>query len=322
MSALVGLALLSCSPETAPGDPRLDDAIRRAMRWMTTIDVDPVRLRREKGMKGIKHLVEYLDSHLLAYQWSDDPETVRIARERILDSLRVTDEDAYHNLASVDARRFRQDSMSYLRACWIAEQLGKDTSRYRLEINRILPKLHAHLSTRGVDQRMGFALLFSQLDLPRPETEEQIYPESLIARHAPTSYYFSSPDRPYDITHEVFAMTGHGARPFPFPAAEDERYAKRTVKELLRHHVRETNLDLAAEFLVTVVQLGEADSAIARQAREFIFRGQNEDGSFGSYAREGAVMRRRNPRYDVRIGGNLHTTMVCIWALIETSPKR
>ena len=325
-------ALVACSPE-APGSvsqdtqeaeeaspsdvSRLEDAIRRAMEWMATIDVHPIRLREEKGMKGIKHLVEYLDFHYLAYRASVDPQIKAASRKRAMDVLRVTEDGVYHNLASVDDRRFKQDSMSYLRACWLAEQFEFETTRYRREIEKVLPRIYRHLPTRGVDQRMGFALLFRQLGYSRPETEEQIYPESLIANHQPVSYYLRAPDRPYDLTHEVFDMTERGARSFPFPSPADERYAKGMVRRLLNHSMGQGNIDLTGEFLVNLVELGEARSAVAHEAREFIYRGQNRDGSFGNYEKEALAMRIRNPRYDVRIGGNLHTTMVCIWALVE-----
>ena len=334
LGGVVVVALLACSGEMPrprdagrdgeggppPAATRLDETIRRAMAWTATLDVHPLRLREEKGMKGIKHMVEFLNFHNVVYRWSDDRDVRRTARERALATLRVTNDDAYHNLAAVDDRRFKQDSMSYLRACVLAEQFEADTRRYRLEIEKILPRLHAHLPARGIDQRMGFAVLFRQLGLAAPERETDVYPRSLIAQQVPMSYYLSAPDRPYDITHEIFAMTRRGTQPFPFRSEDEERYARTMVRQLLSHFMQGGNVDLSAEFLVNLAQLGEARSALARQAREFIFQSQNPDGSFGNYSRAGIVMRQRNPRYDVRIGGNLHTTLVCIWALVETVP--
>lgn len=296
---------------------RLDQIIRRAMRWMTTIDVHPLRLREQKGMKGIKHMVEYLDFHYLVHQWSDDQELKKEARDRALKLLKVIEEDAYHNLASLDDKRFRGESMSYLRACWLATKFGINTHRYHSEIKKILPRLYDHLPTRGVDQRMGFALLLSQLGYDRPETEEQIYPESLIARQVPIAYYFTSADKPYDITHEIFALSARGTRPFDVPNPESDRYARETVRSLLRRSMRAGNIDIAGELLVNLSQLGEGKTVLTDEAKEMLFRGQNKDGSFGNYEKEAAAMKTRNPRYDVRIGGNLHTTMVCTWALTE-----
>jgi hypothetical protein len=286
---------------------------------MTTIDTHPIRLRRQNGMKGIKHLVEYLSFHHRIYVRSRDREIQRTARDRALQALSVTDEDAYHDLATADATRFKHESMSYLRACWIAEQFGIDTSRYRREILKIVPRLHAHLPTRGIDQRMGFAVLFANLGIPRPETEQQVYPYSLIAKHAPLLFYLDSPARPYALTHEIFSMTARGSRAFPFPNEQDERYAKEIVKQLLEHSIEAESLDIAAELLVNLVQLGEAESPIAQRALEFVLQEQNEDGSFGNYAAQEILLRKSNPRYDIQVGGYLHTTYVCIWALLEMS---
>jgi hypothetical protein len=273
-------------------------------------------------MKGVKHFVEYLDLLLLAATWPDDATLSAAARARALDVLRVADEDAYHNLAAADPQRFKEDNMSYLRACWLARELGKDISRYRGEIEKVLPRLHQSLPGRGIDQRLGFALLLAELGLPPPETEADVYPLTCIARRLPLSYYLESGDRPYDITHEIFALTSRGSRPFTFPSAADERYARETVRSLLAIFMKQGNVDLAAEFLVNLAQLGEADTPLGREAREFIFRGQNPDGSFGAYDQAAAVVIKGNPRYDVRVGAYLHTTMVAIWALVSTAPNQ
>ncbi len=271
-------------------------------------------------MKGVKHFVELLDLLFLAFQRKEDPELSELARIRAFEALRAIDDDAYHDLAPADPKRFREDSMSYLRACWLATQFGKDTSRYRREIEKVLPAIYQHLPTRGVDQRMGFAVLFGQLGLPVPEALEKIYPESLIGRRVPLDYYLVAPDRPYDITHEVFALTERGKAVFRFPSADDEGYAKETVRHLLRQSMQQQNLDLAGEFLVNLAELGEGATDLAREGREYILRGQNADGSFGKYDPEAAKVAKGNPLYDSRIGGNLHTTMVCLWGLVETEP--
>ena len=46
---------------------------------------------------------------------------------------------------------------------------------------------------------------------------------------------------------------------------------------------------------------------------------QNGDGSFGSFDEE--AIRRLRPRYDIRIGGYLHTTHVSVWALTAMSSR-
>jgi hypothetical protein len=298
---------------------RVSAALARAVAWAGALDLDPIKLREERGMKGIKHFVEYLDLLHLAYQWPADPALSAAARARAVEVLAVTDAPAYHSLGAADDQRFREDSMSYLRACMLAERFGKDTARYRGEIEELLPRLYGHLSSRGVDQRMGFALLLGQLELPRTEAEGEVYPESLIARRAPLSYYAGGRDRPYDITHEIFAMTWRGARALPFPDKGDARYAEETVSALLTAALERGDLDLGAELLVNLAELGRADSELARKARAWILDSQNADGSWGRYEEEARQLAETRPRYSVPIGGYLHTTMVCAWALVVTS---
>lgn len=307
-------------PQNGPVEPRLEAVVRRAVAWAGGLDVDPMRVRDELGMKGVKHFVEYLSLLHQAHRMDETSAFGKEVQTRAVEVLRVVELDGYHVLSNVDDRRFRQDSMSYLRAALLAKRFGVSSARYRRELEAVLGRLKRALPTRGVDQRMGFAFLLAELGFDAPETRESIYPESLIARQVPLAYYLVSPDRPYDITHEIFAMTGRGTRPFPFPRPQDQDYARRTVEALLSRSLKTANLDLAAEFLVNLAYLGQASSPLAEQAREFIFRGQNPDGSFARYDAARARQAKGNPRYDVRIGGNLHTTMVCIWALIETAP--
>lgn len=270
-------------------------------------------------MKGIKHFVESLDLLLLARDWPGDPQLSSLAQTRARQALAVTADPEYHRLDVVDDVRFRQDSMSYLRACWLAEQFGWDTADYRRKIQRVLPRIHRHLPTRGIDQRMGFALLLRQLGFPQTETIASIWPETLLARHAPLAWYLESGDRPYDLTHEIFAMSWRGARSVPFPSPADARYARGMVRELLQRCLASGNLDLAGELLVNLAELEDAGGDLARRTRAFLFAGQNPDGSFGVYDPTAVRRAKRNPSYDVRIGGNLHTTMVVLWALITTA---
>ena len=332
--ALLSLALATagCSPTGAPtrappssaaaagsepSSPRLAESLARAVEWAATLDVHPVRVRRELGMKGVKHFVEYLDLLFLARRQRGSADLAAAAQRHAEAALRAIEKPDYHDLALADERRFREDSMSYLRACWLAEQFGVGTTRYRAEIEKVLPRIYAHLPGRGVDQQMGFAVLFRQLGFAAPQSLGAVYAQSNVARHQPLSYFLVSGDRPYDLTHEIFAITERGAAAFRVPLREDEDYARETVRSLLELSLDEGNLDLTGELLVNLCELGESRSQLAVRAIDTIYGAQNRDGSFGIYDPEQAKVLKGNPRYDARIGGNLHTTMVCCWGLFE-----
>ena len=54
------------------------------------------------------------------------------------------------------------------------------------------------------------------------------------------------------------------------------------------------------------------------QARAYIVSRRNADGTFGeNYDQERVRVAKENPVYDVDVGGTLHTTYVCLWALTQ-----
>jgi hypothetical protein len=164
-----------------------------------------------------------------------------------------------------------------------------------------------------------------------------------------------SRDRPYDITHEIFALTDDGRFPFPFLAPADvayERdgsgglakrdapdepraaryfaYALQTVVDLLKLHVRRDELDIVCEYVVNLGQLGvrarrgddgSVDFALGElylQGRDYVASRRNADGTFGdTYDQDAVRAAKQNRNYDVDVGGTLHTTYVCLWALTQ-----
>ncbi|KAJ8610287.1 hypothetical protein CTAYLR_009071 [Chrysophaeum taylorii] len=378
----------------APGDPEtpVGRMLGEAIDWSTNIRGawDPVYARDELGMKGVKHFTEWLDLARLAVARGDDrarTTTLAFVRESVPKTLR---DPGYHAWLTfpTDSWRFRQDSMSYLRAyhlCVVG--LGMEASHpdlmaaWRRRIIGVLPRIWTHLETRGIDQKLNFIKLFRALNLyvEREPTERLVYeddtgaslivePEepllptradldafeiavfktSLIWRMVPLGWYELSPERPYDITHEIFALTGDGRHPFPFFQADaspsplvaaDELpldnptqyydYAVDTVANLLRLQMRRDALDVVCEYVVNFGQLGiraergraYVDNEIAGlylTAIDYIKARRNADGTFGESHDSAFIrLRKNNLNYDTRVGGTLHTTYVCLWALTQ-----
>ncbi|MBP47335.1 MAG: hypothetical protein CMH53_05300 [Myxococcales bacterium] len=295
-------------------------AMERAWTWAKTLDPNPMRLRNELAMPGKKHFVEYLALLRLMVGWSHTPDELRVAAlARAHEVLAWTDQAAYHDMGEVDDRRFRQDSMSYLRAALIASELGWDIGPYRAQIQRISQRLQAHMTTRGVDQQMSFEVLYDALGLAGAPSRAALYPSSKIARLINFKYWISHPQKMYEFTHEVFAMTGRGARSFPFVRPVEGKYARKVAYTLLHIHMTEKHHDGVAELLANRVQLGAKPDPQFRAAREFLLTGQDAQGRFGVYDQPEIRKALNNPRYDAVYGGYVHTTMVALWALMLTS---
>ena len=242
--------------------------------------------------------------------------------------------------------------MSYLRALWLAGELGVGgdlAARWRARAAAAVPALWRHLPSRGVDQRLNFAKLLRDLDLATEADlvalERRTLRETHISRRRPLVWFLAAADRPYDLTHEVFALTRDGRGAFPAagdPAAAfavdsrgalaagdpegpapDHAYALATAAALLKVCVRRDALDAACELLANLGQLGARAGAGAlgelyRQAQDYVASRRNADGSFGE-THDAVRVRaaKRNPAYDVEVGGTLHTTYVCLWALAQ-----
>jgi len=300
------------------------EALKKALVWAAPLDVTPARLRHEHGMKGLKHFVEKLQLFRIAAEWpgsgsDNDKKLADAARGGLLETLKAIERDDFHDLADAGAVRFAQDNMSYLRAAVIAKRYGLSITAYRAAIAKLLPRLEAGRNSRGPDQRMAIAWQLQRLDLPTAETPEQVHPSSRIGTRIDPRYWQKHPRHTYDLTHEIFAMTHRGARPFPFRDDKERAYASLMVRKLLDAHMKMGNHDIVAELLLNRAQLREPFDDQVATARRFLLAAQNPDGSFGRYDESALRKRKKNPRYDARIGGYLHTTMMCIWALMATS---
>lgn len=297
-----------------------DAAVRRAWPFLRDLDPDPVRLRDQLKMKGHKHFTEYLSAMRLLAAWARTPEVADAARARGIEVLeRYAKGPGFHNLAQADDARLDEDSMSYLRGCLYAEQLGWDTKAWRAEIATILPRLRGHIQTRGTDQRMAFAFLFEALGLPGGESLAALQPLGAIATQRSFESLVAHPENAYDFTHEVFALTWRGRRPLLARSEVERTYARKMAYTLLHIHATEKLHDSAAELLLNRIWLGEAPDPQILFARQLLLDGQREDGSIGFHTESLIREKTGNPVYEVRYGGYLHTTMVALWALMASS---
>lgn len=312
----LGLAFSLGTPEAVSAT---NAAVRKAWAWAKKMEPHPINLRVKLDMAGRKHFVEYLALLRMFAAWPGDKVIAAAAIARAHEVLAWTDLPDYHDLARLSDERFNRDSMSYLRAAVLAGYFGWDTAPYLAHIRRVLPRFDAALPHRGIDQQMSFGVLYEKLGLPGAPSRAALYPRSRIAKLTPFPYWVRHPKKVYDFTHEVFAMTGRGAREFPFARPIEQKYARKVAHTLLHIHMTEKNHDAVAELLVNRALLQDARGPQVPVAREFLLRGQEATGRFGHYVAADARKAFKNPKYDVEYGGHIHTTMVSLWALMLTN---
>jgi len=275
--------------------------------WLDHLEANPLILRSH-GIKGKKKFVELLDAYYRL--WQIAPEKDRPALlDRVRQIVSVTYQDDYHDMASVDDTTFKQDSTSYLRAALLMDRMGLDTARYRQEILKIQPRLDAHLTSRGPNQRRIFHWYYEHFGLKEPFPLADALKAGEIA-HRQDPARMSSLDI-YLFTHEIFGPYEYGDRldvdPF---SQEDKVYLRSALEVLIRRSLAARDPDLLAELITCTRLLRLVSIPSYREGLAYLLDSQNADGSWGNIARARARLG------DFAAEGTLlHTTMVAADAL-------
>lgn len=289
--------------------PMYQSAIERARKWLDETEADPIELRA-KGFKGKKSMTMLIDTYMRLYDVASDGEKERIL-ERLRGIAKVTYTPEYHDMLTTDDKAFKQDATSYLRAAYLMDRLGLDTTLYREEIRKAHARLNGHMHKRGVHQRMAFHWYYEHFNLKEPFPLARAYRRGIIAtRRDPAT--FSRMDG-YHLTHEIFVPCRYGEQlPGDFFSAEDRAYLRPTLEKLTVEYIERDDPDLTAEFASCMAYLGFTDSPVFVQSIEYLLKVQNKDGSWGDYEH----LRQRLGDY-VRQHLYLHTVGVAIDALIS-----
>lgn len=291
-------------------------AVARARQWLDQLKVDPIELRA-RGIKGKKKLAEILDTYfrLNSVARAEDKKNI-LARAQTL--TLVTAQTNYHDLLAVTDLEFKQDATSYLRVAYLMERFGLDTKFYRTKINEVLPRLNAHMASRGVDQRMAFHWYYEHFALPEPFPLASAFQTGLIKARKPAEWYQANPREAYNLTHEVFVPYKFGEDlnvKFFNPA--DQAYLRGILEQLMPWCIQRRDMDLLAEFILCAVYLQMTDLPALRHGLEFLLASQNANGAWGEYEQHRPAM----GAY-VEQGLYLHTTMVALDALVIAFESR
>lgn len=289
----------------------------RTHQWLRGLNVDPVALREERGMKGKKHFVELLIGYRDLFNFYQSIGNQTAQQDVMVDAVRaltVIHDNSYHDLNRCTNEQFTQDSLSYLFACDLARFFGQDIGRYLLEITSILPRIYSHIATRGACQRMALVRRLKSLGLPAMESIAQLVDGTVIRRRKNIDK-MQKVDV-YLIVHEVFHVTDSGRHAAALLSGDDLEYLEALFRELIELLKTADGMDLLAEVIEAMKCLNMLHFPGWQSAVEYVRQHQNADGSFGSYEENRKNVAISGSRYDVDIGMYLHTSVMCLRAAI------
>jgi hypothetical protein len=294
-------------------ETQVEDINENALAWVDSLDVDPIKLREERDMKGKKNYVQVLDIYHSLFSTTADPQKKEEYKNKTQELAQITHNWKYHDLNEINDTQFRQDSTSYLRAWYLINEFGFDTEYYITEIERVLPRLNSHLPSRGTNQKMAFVFYYGQLGYPINYTLAELFNNSEIRRK--TGADELEEIDVYFITHEIFFL--HDDNQMDLLTTDDIAYLNETIKFWVNKTIAEANVDLLAELVMIMTQLEFVSISEYDTALRTILSSQNKNGSFGYYEDAREYYQKIGSKIDVDIYLYLHTTEVVLRALNE-----
>lgn len=290
--------------------------VDKALKWLDNLDVNPITLRKEMGIKGKKKFVELISIYMVLFQNTKNEKQRRKYKNIVSKLCKISKDLVYHDLNKISDKQFTEDSTSYLRAWYVMKELGLDTEYYKKQIFKIIPRLKTNLAARGTSQKIIFFFYFTELGLPPETTVEKIFEESMIrAKLKPEEYTYSEG---YTLTHEIFNLYYNNALQILHP--EDLRYLKEIIPLLVTKYIYDDDIDLLAEFITAMTYLKMIDINEYDLAVNYLLSSQNENGSFGKY--ENLRSRYLEIGIDIEYQRYLHTTSVSVKALAIAGKNR
>jgi hypothetical protein len=292
---------------------KVEAMTNNSLTWVETLDINPIKLRKEMGIKGKKKFVELLDIYFGLYQTTFNTTKKDEYTKKVEELANVTKEKEYHDLNDINDTQFRQDSTSYLRAWYILNEIGLNTTYYVEEIEKVLIRLNNHLPSRGTNQKMAFVFYYNQLGYDIDYTTEELFNVSVIrSRIVPENL---SELKVYHITHEIFFLFAENK--MSLLSEEDNEYIQEVLKYQVNFTISNNNVDLLAELIMIMHYLDFLNLDLYNVALNYLLSSQNANGSFGDYEDARKYYAKIESKIDVDILLYLHTTEVSIRALNE-----
>ena len=292
----------------AENRPRYRKAVDRARAWLDRLEVDPIALR-DAGFKGKKKLVEVLDAYLGLLRFAPEGPDHDAILEHIAGLAEPVWTTAYHDMETADDTQFKQDSTSYLRAAFLLDRAGFDTSYYLAHILRVLPRLDSHMAARGTDQRMAFHTYYSHFKLREPFPLAAAFQSGLIAARASPAQIWRG--ALYQFTHEIFVPYEFGEKlDAQFFSGDDLAYLRQVLPVLTHDAIARKDPDVAGELSSCMRYLLFTSLPAYRDSLEYLLESQRPDGTWGDYERFRPTLGRHVDQVL-----SLHTLLVALDAL-------
>ena len=303
--------VLSENDKKKVGKNDYDSALRRTKKFAYNLNFD-LDYIRNKGLADKKFLAEYLGLFLKLKKAATTTAEKEKIKQKVTPFYKKTLEPSFHNMATVNDKLFKKNSMSYMRILWLLNELDFDTTFYKKELAKVQNRMDTHMKIRGEWQKAVFDKYYDFFKIKKPSVLK--YASKLkgpIAYQKPLTYYDRT--EAYILTHFVFAAYDYGNKMTQTRfSKKDIDYLAKILPQIITKFEAKNNDDLVGELLTCLVLINKYKTHDFNLSYNRLIRRQNNDGSFGAYERT-----RKKIGSDVEFRQYLHTTLVDIELFIE-----
>jgi hypothetical protein len=267
---------------------------------------------RKKGLPDKKYLAEYIGLFLKLKKAAATPAEKEKLKQKITPIYKKTLLPDYHNMAKVDDKLFKKNSMSYMRIMWLLQELDFDISLHKKELEKVQKRMDDHMKVRGEWQKAVFDKYYDFFKIKKPIILKYAHKlKGAIGYQRPASFYDRT--QAYILTHFVFAAYDYGNKTTQTRFTKsDIDYLGGILPQLISKFEAINNDDLVGELLTCLVLIKKDKTASFKKSYHRLLNRQNNDGSFGNYEKY-----RNKIGSDVEFRQYLHTTLVDVEMFIE-----
>jgi len=298
------------------GKTTYTDLVKRTHKFADNLDFD-LNYIRKKGLKDKKYLAEFLGMYWKLKKALKSPDDVDKIQKRLEPFYKETLKPNFHNMATVNDKLFKANSMSYMRIMWLLQELGFDISLHKKELAKVQKRMDNHMVKRGAWQRAVFDKYYDFFKIEKPVALNDAKKlKGPIKTKQKINYYKRV--EAYNITHFIFAAYDYGKKKSQSRFSKaDIDYLKDILPKIIQKFELKNNDDLVGELLTCQILIGDTKTEAFKKSYQRLMRRQNQDGSFGSYERA-----RKKYGKDLEFRYYMHTTLVCFEAFVEFEERK
>ncbi len=299
------------NPKQKVGSNTYKKLLNRTLQFANNLDFNLAYIRN-KGLKDKKYLAEFLGLYLKLNKSAISKKQKKEIRKRLAPFYKETLKASYHNMATVNDKLFKANSMSYMRIMWLLNELGYDISLYKKELEKVQKRMDNHMNVRGPWQRAVFDKYYDFFKIKKPIALNNAKKlKGSIGTKEKLVFYDRA--KAYEITHFIFAAYDYGNKKTQSRFDnQDLNYLKEILPQIIKKFELKNNDDLVGELLTCQILIGDTTNKAFKMSYQRLMNKQNNDGSFGNYERG-----RNKHGKDLEFRYYLHTTLVCSETFIE-----